>query len=154
MSVINFCLVIVSVKKGFKPTINLPLQLANQIYSCWLESITDQIEELEVHYEKMVQEDAAFAMELQQKEFDKHRTPDLREIMDMEMALSLYKEDQVCVCVRYPAPALQCQIFSMCFCVVSLSQGLKSFQNKTVLFLIAMDVEKVCYARLTAEMSQ
>lgn len=79
---------------GFIPTLNIPMSLAQQIYSCWLETINRQVEEMENIYEKMIKEDEMLAAALQEQEYDQ-RKPDLREVMDMELAMALYKQDQV-----------------------------------------------------------
>lgn len=47
----------------------------------------------------MIKEDELLAKALQQQEHDQHK-PDLREIMDMELAMALYKQDEVSVVIR------------------------------------------------------
>lgn len=74
--------------------INIPVSLAHQIYCCWLETVNRQVEEMENIYEKMIKEDEMLAAALQEEEHG-YKNPDLREIMDMELAMALYRQDQV-----------------------------------------------------------
>ncbi|KAL0276489.1 UNVERIFIED_CONTAM: hypothetical protein PYX00_004050 [Menopon gallinae] len=73
--------------------INIPLSLGYQIYSSWLETVNRQIEDIQAAYDNMIKEDELLAKALQQQEQDQHK-PDLREIMDMELAMALYKQDE------------------------------------------------------------
>lgn len=79
---------------GFVPVINIPICLAQQIYEFWVESVNKQVEEMEIAYEKMTDEDELFAMALQEQEFE-YRQPNLNEIMSMELAMMLYRQDKV-----------------------------------------------------------
>nr|CAD7440892.1 unnamed protein product [Timema bartmani] len=75
------------------PTVNIPLSLARQLH-CYL------METQQNHYEQVMKEDEEFARRLQEQEryglssSSNSHVPDLREIMDMEVALALYKADQ------------------------------------------------------------
>lgn len=86
--------------KDLKPEVELPLSLACQLYSYVVESLIHQLEQQQEAIDKMIAEDNAFAWQLQQQEEEEASTsvqqpvPNLQEIMDMEMALALYRADQ------------------------------------------------------------
>lgn len=83
-----------SILEAVSPIINIPLSLAQQLYDCWVESVNKQVEDMQNDYVKMLMEDELLAKAFQEQEFE-YKQPDLREIMDMELAMLLYKQNQV-----------------------------------------------------------
>ncbi|XP_071443367.1 NEDD4-binding protein 2 [Hetaerina americana] len=81
--------------------VNIPASLARKLHECVLKSQWDSILEEDEISQKMVIEDELLARQLQELENedlkdsrDSSATPNLREIMDMEMAMAMYKADQ------------------------------------------------------------
>lgn len=77
----------------FKTNIFMPKSLAKQLYALWMESLYNQIEEQK---QKGIKEDEEFAHFLQNSLMSlKHsnRTENFKDIMDMDLAWSLYKSD-------------------------------------------------------------
>ncbi|KAK6631801.1 hypothetical protein RUM43_013865 [Polyplax serrata] len=87
--------------KAVSPIINIPLSLAQQLYDCWVESVNKQVEDMQNDYVKMLMEDELLAKAFQEQEFE-YKQPDLREIMDMELAMLLYKQNQAHLHDYYP----------------------------------------------------
>ncbi|XP_046384863.1 uncharacterized protein LOC124155181 isoform X2 [Ischnura elegans] len=86
-------------------TINIPSSLARKLHECLLKSQWDSILAEEEMSQKMLIEDELLARQLQElekedlndtKEYKQasSNTPNLREIMDMEMAMAMYNADQ------------------------------------------------------------
>ncbi|CAG9787839.1 unnamed protein product [Diatraea saccharalis] len=81
------------------PKINVPLSLLNEINALWIESLMDEMDEHDKQTAIMVKEDEEFARQLSMKEAEltlagkEPEVPDFKEIMDMDLALSLYQKD-------------------------------------------------------------
>ncbi|XP_063826632.1 uncharacterized protein LOC135076105 [Ostrinia nubilalis] len=81
------------------PRINIPVSLLNELNALWIESLTYQLDQLERHREKIIKEDEDFARNLAMKEAElasggkQPEVLNFKEIMDMELALSLYQKD-------------------------------------------------------------
>jgi predicted kinase len=81
--------------KGYQPVVQMPVGLARQIYSFYVESICQQMEAQNYILEGLVKEDEDFARKLQSQEEPRvpERPPNLMEIMDEQVALNLHKRD-------------------------------------------------------------
>ncbi|KAG8231432.1 hypothetical protein J437_LFUL000149 [Ladona fulva] len=84
-------------------TVQVPANLARKLHECWLKTQWNTILVEEEASQKMVIEDELLAHQLQaleeeelkeKREHKSSNTPNLREIMDMEMAMAIYKADQ------------------------------------------------------------
>ncbi|CAG9133565.1 unnamed protein product [Plutella xylostella] len=81
------------------PFVNMPMSTLERINALWIESLTHQIEAQANYSEILLKEDADFARELAEKEAElaqqgkEPEVPDFKEIMDMELAMSLYQKD-------------------------------------------------------------
>lgn len=84
--------------QGLQPVMSLPASLLRQLHAYWLESVYQQMEAQSSIIAAMVREDEEFARKLQEKEAaageQQPVVPDLQEIMDMEIALAIYRTDQ------------------------------------------------------------
>ncbi|GLV31901.1 hypothetical protein CBL_07661 [Carabus blaptoides fortunei] len=83
--------------QGLQPVMSLPASLLRQLHAYWLESVYQQMEVQSAIIAGMVREDEEFARKLQEKEATGEQrsvVPDLQEIMDMEIALAIYRTDQ------------------------------------------------------------
>ncbi|RZC35493.1 NEDD4-binding protein 2 [Asbolus verrucosus] len=81
--------------KGFQPVVQMPVTLARQIYSFYVESICQQMEAQNHILERLVKEDEDFARKLQSQEetVPPPRPPNLNEIMDEEVAMNLHRRE-------------------------------------------------------------
>lgn len=82
--------------KGYQPVVQMPLPLARQIYTFYIESVCQQMNAQNHILEHLVKEDEDFARKLQNQEesrFVPQREPNLMEIMDEQVALNLHKRD-------------------------------------------------------------
>ncbi|KAM3964994.1 uncharacterized protein ACR2FA_000887 [Aphomia sociella] len=83
------------------PKLSIPMSLLNEINALWMESLMHQLDDNEKQSHLMVMQDEEFARELAMKEDEMAEAgkepvvPDLKEIMDMDFALSLYQKDVV-----------------------------------------------------------
>ncbi|CAK1555387.1 unnamed protein product [Leptosia nina] len=81
------------------PNINVPMSILNEINALWMESLMHQLEEESKQTEVMIEQDAEFARLLVAKEEEmllsgkEPDIPDFKEIMDMDLALSLYQKE-------------------------------------------------------------
>ncbi|CAH1963045.1 unnamed protein product [Acanthoscelides obtectus] len=77
-----------SYPKGFQPVVQMPASLARQLYTFYLESVYQQMDNQKQILEEMAKEDEEFAKKLQASEFEESRplqpdpTPNLQEIME------------------------------------------------------------------------
>ncbi|KAJ0183208.1 hypothetical protein K1T71_001184 [Dendrolimus kikuchii] len=81
------------------PNISLPLSILNEINALWMESLMYQFDETSRNMEIMIQQDEEFARQLAMKEAEllmagkEPAVPDFKEIMDMDLALSVYQKE-------------------------------------------------------------
>ncbi|VVC91409.1 unnamed protein product, partial [Leptidea sinapis] len=81
-----------------KPNVNMPLSILSVINALWMESFTHQLDD-ECKQTAMIEQDAEFARQIASKEEEIARNgkepdvPNLKELMDLETALSLYHKD-------------------------------------------------------------
>ncbi|XP_063362656.1 uncharacterized protein LOC134651475 [Cydia amplana] len=79
--------------------VNMPVSLLNEINALWIESFMYQLDEQSRQSEIMLRQDEEFARQLALKEEQLAKAgqepavPDLKDIMDMELALSIYKKE-------------------------------------------------------------
>ncbi|XP_047990650.1 uncharacterized protein LOC125229758 [Leguminivora glycinivorella] len=79
--------------------VNMPISLLNEINALWIESFMYQLDEQSRQSEIMLRQDEEFARQLALKEEqlakagEEPAVPDLKDIMDMELALSIYKKE-------------------------------------------------------------
>lgn len=84
---------------GIIPKISLPISLLNELNALWMQSFIDQMDQASEKIEMMVKQDEEFARQLVRKEEELMRAgkepevPDFKEIMDLDLALSLYHKD-------------------------------------------------------------
>nr|CAI5861177.1 unnamed protein product [Callosobruchus analis] len=76
-----------SYPKGFQPVVQMPASLARQLYTFYLESVYQQMDNQKQILEEMAREDEEFAKKLQASELEKAKpqqppTPNLQEIME------------------------------------------------------------------------
>ncbi|XP_039754845.1 uncharacterized protein LOC120629849 isoform X2 [Pararge aegeria] len=82
------------------PKINMPMSLLEEINALWMESLVDQLDEdVKQSAEMMVQQDVEFAYQLAKKQAEMTKAgkepevPDFKELMDLDLALSIYRKD-------------------------------------------------------------
>ncbi|XP_046977801.1 uncharacterized protein LOC124543596 [Vanessa cardui] len=84
---------------SIKPRLSIRTSLLNEINALWMESLMHQIEECSKQTDLMIKQDEEFARTLLLKEEELLREgrepeiPDFKEIMDMDLALTLYYKD-------------------------------------------------------------
>ncbi|KRT85889.1 hypothetical protein AMK59_502 [Oryctes borbonicus] len=76
-----------------KPVIQVPESLARQLHLLCLESMCRQIENQSDYISSQLKEDEEFALKLQEAERASASGNNMNEIMDEELAMSLYKKD-------------------------------------------------------------
>lgn len=82
--------------KGLFPVIQLKKSLAQEIYALWIESMQQQMDDQQEQLDAMIAKDAEYAKSLEEAEakaFNESKAPSLNEVMDMELALGVYKND-------------------------------------------------------------
>lgn len=82
-----------SLGENFKPIIQVPESLARQLHALYLESICHQIENQSDYITSQLKKDEEFAMRLQEAERESTSGNNLNEIMDEELAKSIYRKD-------------------------------------------------------------
>ncbi|KAI4457408.1 nedd4-binding protein 2 [Holotrichia oblita] len=78
---------------NLKPIVQVPESLARQLHALYLESICRQIENQSDYIMSQLKEDEEFAMKLQEAERRSSVGNNMNEIMDEELAMSLYKKE-------------------------------------------------------------
>ncbi|XP_043479286.1 NEDD4-binding protein 2 [Leptopilina heterotoma] len=81
---------------GLFPVIQLKKSLAQEIYALWIESMQQQMDDQQEQLDAMIAKDAEYAKSLEEAEakaFNESKAPSLNEVMDMELALGVYKND-------------------------------------------------------------
>ncbi|XP_051167567.1 NEDD4-binding protein 2 [Leptopilina boulardi] len=81
---------------GLFPVINMKKSLAQEIYSLWIESMQQQMDDQQEQLDAMIAKDAEYAKSLEEAEakaVKESTVPSLNEVMDMELALAVYKND-------------------------------------------------------------
>ncbi|GJQ69484.1 hypothetical protein Trydic_g6590 [Trypoxylus dichotomus] len=78
---------------NFKPVVQVPESLARQLHAFYLESICRQIENQSDYISSRMKEDEDFAVKLQEAERIAAGGNSMKEIMDEELAMNLYKKD-------------------------------------------------------------
>lgn len=82
--------------KGFLPIVQVPIALARQLHAVYLESVYQQLDTRNEVLETLVKEDEEFAKKLHAQElesFKRQQPPDLKEIMEEQVALNVYKRE-------------------------------------------------------------
>lgn len=85
---------------GFQPVVQLPASMARQLHALWLQSVCTQWRAHSSILQEIERQDRELALLLQQREQETDtetvppRQPSLQEIMDMEIALAVYRADQ------------------------------------------------------------
>lgn len=83
--------------KGFQPLVQIPVNLARQLYAFYVESVYQQLDAQKEVLDTLVKEDEEFAKKLQEQENNVHnpsqQTDNLKDIMDEQYALSLYQKE-------------------------------------------------------------
>lgn len=83
--------------KGFQPVVQVPVALARQLYTFYLESISQQMENQKQVLESLIKEDEEFARKLQAKEEENairvKPPPNFKEIIDEQMAQNVYQKE-------------------------------------------------------------
>ncbi|EFA12880.1 NEDD4-binding protein 2 isoform X2 [Tribolium castaneum] len=80
--------------QGYQPVVQMPLNLARQIYSFYIESVCQQMDAQTHILDRLVKEDEELARKLQKQEESRlvpQREPNFTEIMDEQVALSLHQ---------------------------------------------------------------
>lgn len=81
------------------PVASMPMSLMNEINALWVESLTYQLDQQSDQASLMLKQDAELARQLASKELEfiqegrEPVVPDFKEIMDMDLAVSLYQKD-------------------------------------------------------------
>ncbi|XP_073954881.1 uncharacterized protein [Choristoneura fumiferana] len=84
--------------ENIETRVNMPVSLLNEINALWIESLTHQLDQQSRQSELMLRQDEEFARQLAAKEEELARAgqepevPSFKEIMDMELALSIYQK--------------------------------------------------------------
>lgn len=82
--------------KGFQPVVQVPVGLAHQLYTFYLESISQQMENQKQVLESLIKEDEEFARKLQAKEekaVEVKQPPNFKEIIDEQVAQNVYQKE-------------------------------------------------------------
>lgn len=82
--------------KGFLPIVQVPVALARQLHAVYLESVYQQLDVQNEVLQMLIKEDEVFAKQLHDQEVETMRQqqpPDLKEIMEEEAALNVYKKE-------------------------------------------------------------
>ncbi|KAJ8958237.1 hypothetical protein NQ318_017380 [Aromia moschata] len=83
--------------KGFQPVVQVPITLARQLYTFYIESVYQQMDNQKQVMESLTKEDEDFARKLQAKEeetvSEQMKTSNLREIMDEQVAQNIYQKE-------------------------------------------------------------
>lgn len=83
--------------KGFQPVVQVPVTLARQLYTFYIESICQQMENQKQVLESLIKEDEEFARKLQAKEEEKaielKPSPNFKEIIDEQVAQNVYQKE-------------------------------------------------------------
>ncbi|KAJ8980736.1 hypothetical protein NQ317_011384 [Molorchus minor] len=84
--------------KGFQPLVQVPVTLARQLYTFYIESVYQQMEAQEQVLDTLIKEDEEFARKLQAKENEAippqpETSTNLREIMDEQVAQNIYQKE-------------------------------------------------------------
>lgn len=84
--------------KGFQPIVQIPVNLARQLYAFYIESVYQQMDAQNEVLDAMLKEDEEFAKRLQQEEENQlqqksTKTDDLKDIINEQYAMSLYQKD-------------------------------------------------------------
>ncbi|XP_018578614.1 NEDD4-binding protein 2-like isoform X2 [Anoplophora glabripennis] len=83
--------------KGFQPVVQVPVTLARQLYTFYIESICQQMENQKQILESLIKEDEEFARKLQAKEEEKvievKPAPNFKEIIDEQVAQNVYQRE-------------------------------------------------------------
>ncbi|XP_044262749.1 NEDD4-binding protein 2-like [Tribolium madens] len=80
--------------KGYQPVVQMPLNLARQIYCFYIESLCQQMDAQTHILERLVKEDEELARKLQNQEESQvvpPREPNFMEIMDEQVAMSIHR---------------------------------------------------------------
>ncbi|XP_014203910.1 uncharacterized protein LOC106636130 [Copidosoma floridanum] len=81
---------------GIFPVIQIPKSMAQQLHGFWIETMNQQFWRMQEQLDLMIAKDAEYARSLLNEPDDvagRPEVPNLKEIMDMEMALATYKND-------------------------------------------------------------
>lgn len=83
--------------QGFQPVVQVPKSLARQLYAFYIESVYQQLEAQDAIMLNLEKEDEAFARRLQEEQNSegkpKTETPNLRDIMHEQAAISIYEKE-------------------------------------------------------------
>ncbi|XP_011502976.1 PREDICTED: uncharacterized protein LOC105366280 [Ceratosolen solmsi marchali] len=82
--------------EGLFPVIQIRKSMAQELYALWIESVQRQLWAMQEQLDIMIAQDAEYAKSLdaaQSRAAIKSDVPNLKEIMDMEMALAMYSND-------------------------------------------------------------
>ncbi|KAJ8911965.1 hypothetical protein NQ315_012776 [Exocentrus adspersus] len=86
--------------KGFQPVVQVPVTLARQLYTFYIESIFQQMENQNQVLDSLIKEDEEFARKLQVEEENAVQvptppkpTPKFKDIIDEQLAQSIYQKD-------------------------------------------------------------
>lgn len=87
----------ISYPRGFQPVVQIPINLARQLHALYIESCFQQLEAQNQVLQTIIKEDEELALKLHMEELkitdDNHETPNLKDIMDEQAAISIYQKE-------------------------------------------------------------